>query len=73
MTDPRPILTRASLTQTEAARLTGIDTRTMRRYCGQPGNKATREMPEPCRRLLMLISDVPGVVEYLDGLTTTDV
>ena len=69
MTNPRPILTRAALTQAEAARLTGIDARTMRRYHGHAGNPGTRTMPEPCRRLLMLIADVPGVVEYLKELS----
>ena len=69
MTNPRTILRRADLTQTEAARLTGIDARTMRRYHGKAGGVGTRTMPEPCRRLLMLIADVPGVVEYLEELS----
>lgn len=72
MTNPRPILHRTGLNQTKAALLIGIDARTMRRYVGQPGNATTREMPEPCRRLLMLIADVPGAVEYLEEISKTE-
>lgn len=64
--DPRTLLDRLGLTQTGAARLLGIDGRTMRRYCDQPGAAGHRELPEPTRRLLLLMQDVPGVREWLE-------
>ena len=64
--DPRPILDRASLTQDAAARLLGVDARTMRRWCADPGLKTHRAIPEPAWRLLTLVADMPGVVRWLE-------
>jgi len=46
----RATLARLGLTQSEAARLLGVDDRTMRRWCC-----AERGIPEPVARLLWLL------------------
>ena len=62
-TDLRAALARLGLTQGQAARLMGVDARTMRRWvCGERG------MPGPAVRLLMVMEMVAGVVEMLDAL-----
>lgn len=66
--DPRPILARASMTQEAAARLLGVDERTMRRWCQEPAAPGYRAMQEPAWRLLALIADLPGVAARLERI-----
>ncbi len=59
-TDLRETLARLGLSQTGAARLLGVDARTMRRWLA-----GEREMPQPAIRLLDLLEHVPGTRERL--------
>lgn len=68
----RDTLARLDLTQTEAARLLGVEARTVRRWCEAPDAPGYRSMPEPVWRLLRLIEHVPFVREYLAGQVTDE-
>lgn len=60
----RALLSRLSLTQGQAARLLGVDARTMRKWaCGE------RSMSEPACRLLRALEEpsVHGLREWLDA------
>jgi DNA-binding transcriptional regulator YiaG len=59
--DLRAALARLGLTQAGAAHLLGVDARTMRRWLA-----GTREMPEPARRLLVML-DLPEVRQRLSA------
>jgi DNA-binding transcriptional regulator YiaG len=59
--DLRAVLGRLSLSQTGAARLLGVDPRTMRRWV-----LGEREIPEVVVRLLRLLEHVPGTRETLE-------
>lgn len=60
-TELRATLARVGLTQTGAARLFGIDARTMRRWLA-----GEREVTPCALRLLDLLEHVPGVRERLE-------
>ena len=60
-TQLRDTLARLGLTQTGAARLLGVDERTMRRWCAEEGTPQHRRMPEPAARLLRLLAAQMGV------------
>lgn len=66
--DPRAALTRASLSQTAAASLLGVPARTLRGWCAPHGSDGYRPIPGPAARLLLLVADMPGVVERLRGM-----
>jgi DNA-binding transcriptional regulator YiaG len=59
----RALLARLGLTQGAAARLLGIDARTIRKWCG-----GERGMPEPARRLLLAIEQVPALRSWLQEI-----
>ena len=61
-TQLRDTLARLGLTQTGAARLLGVDERTMRRWCAEEGTPQHRRMPEPAARLLRLLAAQMGVM-----------
>lgn len=52
----RQLLERAGLNQCEAARLIGVDPRTMRRYVSLNEASAV-EMPPPAKSLLIMVTD----------------
>lgn len=60
-TDLRAQLARLGLTQTGAARLLGVNPRTVRRWL-EDG-----DIPPPVVRLLGAMEAVPGVREWMDG------
>lgn len=62
---------RLGLTQGQAARLVGVDARTWRRWEQPAGAIGARSMPEPNRRLFLLL-DMPAVRERLDSLPSAD-
>jgi DNA-binding transcriptional regulator YiaG len=57
------VLGRLRLTQMRAARLLGVDGRTMRRWIA-----GEREISEPVARLLDLLEHVPGALGRLERL-----
>lgn len=67
----RDTLARLHLSQMEAARLLGVEPRTVRRWCEPPDAPGHRCTPEPVCRLLDLIEHVPFVREYLVGRLST--
>ena len=68
MTPLRDTLARLGLSQTRAARLIGVDDRTMRRWLEPPGAPGHRTMPVPVSRLMDLMERVPGARERLEAL-----
>ena len=62
----RDALAAAGLSQTDAARLLGIDGRTMRRYCADAQTPSYRPLPEPTRRLLSLLVGMPAARTWLE-------
>jgi DNA-binding transcriptional regulator YiaG len=63
--DPRETLTRLGLSQTGAARLLGVNARTVRGWCEPVEAPGHRSVPTPVWRMLDLIEHVPGVRERL--------
>lgn len=64
----RETLARLGLSQYKAARLLGVNERTVRGWCVALDAPGHRHVPKPVWRLLGLIEHVPGVCEYLEGL-----
>jgi DNA-binding transcriptional regulator YiaG len=64
MTNLREIIAGLGLTQTGAARLIGVEPRTMRRWV-----EGRQPVPEPARRLLKVL-DLPQVRQRLDAVET---
>jgi len=58
--DYRAALSRLGWTQSSAARLVGVDTRTSQRWA-----LGERDIPPPVQRLLAVAESVPGVAEKL--------
>jgi hypothetical protein len=67
----RETLARLSLTQTGAARLIGVHSRTVRGWCEPPSGKGHRDVPAPVWRLLDLMEHVPGARERLIDMIET--
>jgi hypothetical protein len=65
----RDTLTRLGISQTGAARLLHVGSRTVRGWCESPGSPGHRAVPAPIWLLLDLIEHVPGVRERLDLYT----
>jgi DNA-binding transcriptional regulator YiaG len=61
-TDIRSTIAALGLTTAGAARVLGVDERTVRRWLD-----GTRVMPEPCRRLLWACQRDRGLAEWLVG------
>ena len=64
----RAQLDRLGLNQSEAARLCGVDTTTMQRWCSDLRTQS-RQMPAPAERLLHAMERFPelvGVLEWYD-------
>lgn len=62
----RSVLGRLGLSQTGAARLLGVNARTVRGWCEPPGAPGHRSMPATVWRMLDLIEHVPGVRDRLE-------
>lgn len=58
-------LARMKLTQVEASRLLGIDSRSFRRYLQQTDTRGYRPPPPPVLRLLAVLEHIPGAREWL--------
>jgi hypothetical protein len=56
----RDVLSRIGLSSTAAARLIGVEARTMRSWCQPPETLGHRVVPEPVLRILDLLEHVPG-------------
>jgi len=54
MTDPRPLLTRAGLSQSGAARFLGRQVRTVQRWCAPPDAPGYSPMPRWAVELLRI-------------------
>jgi DNA-binding transcriptional regulator YiaG len=65
----RETLARLDLTQSGAAKLLGVNARTVRGWCEPPEGPGHRTVPAPVWRLLDLVENVPGARERLIYLT----
>ena len=63
-------MARHNLTLPELAALIGVDDRTLRNYRQPPGAPSHRDMPEPTRRLLILLLDQPSVIYALRAMAS---
>jgi len=67
--EPRETLNRLGLSQTGAARLLGVNARTVRGWCEPADAPGHRSVPATVLRMLDLIEHVPGVRDRLDAIT----
>lgn len=58
-------LTKIARSETDLANLLGVSTRALRSWTANPHVVTHRTMPEPARRLLLLIDRVPAVMPAL--------
>jgi DNA-binding transcriptional regulator YiaG len=71
-TDLRARLARLGLSQTGAARLLGVDDRTMRRWLADSDTPGARYVPGPAQRLLYLFEAVPGARSAVEAAMRED-
>jgi hypothetical protein len=66
----RAALKRHDLTGSQAGRLLGVDSRTIRKWCSPPDSPSHRAMPESAWWLLLILTGditVPALLAYLTG------